>query len=100
MTVLSIWDTGYLLSNKLETRLLWKEKDMVFTNETNIEEKIGQHSLVDPDDPCNSYEWSILYLLLLIVASLGISFEFYVMYRRKEDLLLSAFDIGNVQNSL
>lgn len=67
---------------------------MVFTNETPIEEEIGQHSLVDPDDPCNSYEWSILYLLLLIVASLGISFECYVMYRRKEELLLSAFDIG------
>ena len=63
----------------------------------NIETNVGQDSLVEPDDPCNSYSWSIIFFLVLIIATILVVFHSFVMYRRRQDLL-SAFDIGLVSH--
>ena len=59
----------------------------------NIETNVGQDSLVEPEDPCNSYHWSIVFLLILVIATTLVTFQCFVMYRRRQDLF-SAFDIG------
>ena len=48
--------------------------------------------LVEPDDPCNSYEWSILFLLVLIIATILIVVECFSLFKRRGELL-SGFDI-------
>ena len=54
---------------------------------------LDTNSNVDPDDPCNNYEWSVVFLLMLILASLFILLEGYTMFKRRRDLF-SGFDLG------
>ena len=56
---------------------------------------LDTNSNVDPDDPCNNYEWSVVFLLMLILASLFISLEGYTMFKRRRDLF-SGFDLGKL----
>ena len=53
---------------------------------------IKDEIMVEPDDPCNSYEWSIIFLLVLIIASFLIVAECFSMFKRRCELL-SGFDI-------
>lgn len=64
---------------------------------SGIEENVEQDSMIEPDDPCNSYQWSIVFLLILIMATVLVIFQCFVMYRRRQDLF-SAFDIGQVSH--
>lgn len=48
---------------------------------------------IEPDDPCNNYEWSVMFLLMLILALTFITIESLAMFRRRKNLL-SGFDIG------
>lgn len=47
----------------------------------------------DPDDPCNRYGWSVVYLIILALALLLICLAGFAMYRRRDDRI-SGFDIG------
>ena len=48
--------------------------------------------LVEPDDPCNSYEWSILALMVMVFAILLIVVECFTLFKRRSELF-SGFDI-------
>ena len=45
-------------------------------------------AVVEPDDPCNSYEWSVLFLLMLILALTFITIEGVAMFRRRKSILM------------
>ena len=60
-----------------------------------LEKGSDTNSNVDPDDPCNNYEWSVMFLLMLIMASLFIALEVYTMLKRRMDLF-SGFDLGKL----
>ena len=72
-------------ATETETRV---EHESINTIEQDFEQDI-----VEPDDPCNSYQWSIVFLLILTVAIILAIFQCFVMYRRRQNLL-SALDIG------
>ena len=48
---------------------------------------------MEPDDPCNAYEWSVIFLLMLILALVFVIIEGHAMFKRRKDLF-SGFDIG------
>lgn len=50
-------------------------------------------ALVEPDDPCHSYTWSIFFLLALVIAILLIIVECHALFKRRQELF-SGFDIG------
>ena len=45
-------------------------------------------AVAEPDDPCNSYEWSVLFLLMLILALTFITIEGVAMFRRRKSILM------------
>ncbi len=53
----------------------------------------GNQDTIDPEDPCNSFEWSIVFLLILIIASAIILLECHTLFRRRSEFF-SALDIG------
>ena len=63
--------------------------------EDTSESLLDTNSNVEPDDPCNSYEWSVMFLLILILASILITIEGCAMFKRRTDLF-SGFDIGSI----
>ena len=63
--------------------------------EDTSESLLDTNSNVEPDDPCNSHEWSVIFLLILILASILIIIEGCAMFKRRTDLF-SGFDIGSI----
>lgn len=49
----------------------------------------------EPDDPCNSFEWSIIFFLILVLALVFIGLEAHCLYKRRSELF-SGFDIGAI----
>jgi hypothetical protein len=58
-----------------------------------LAEGIDENAAIEPEDPCNSYEWSIIYILVLLIAAIVIVIQTYAMFRRRSELF-SGFDIG------
>ena len=65
---------------------------MSSTSMPDPEEDLNK-DLVEPDDPCNSYTWGILFLLVLVSAIILIIVECIALFKRRGDLF-SGFDIG------
>ena len=64
------------------------------TTDMPDEEELGKdQTMVEPDDPCNSYQWSILFLMILVFAIILTMVECYALFKRRSELL-SGFDIS------
>ena len=48
-----------------------------------------ENIIIEPDDPCNNYEWSVMFLLMLILALTFITIESLAMFRRRKSSLQS-----------
>lgn len=49
-------------------------------------------SLIDTDgDPCNSYEWSVIFLFVFVMALLAMAMHLWTLFKRRANL--SAFDV-------
>ena len=64
---------------------------MTTTSESKFKEESNfindqENIVVEPDDPCNNYEWSVLFLLMLILALTFITIESVAMFRRRKSL--------------
>lgn len=56
-----------------------------------VELKDQSESIID--DPCNNYEWSLVFFIILILSLMLICLEFYALFKRRSDLF-SGFDIA------
>ena len=85
------------------------EEDMVDVNLDEIAQETAQEvavqseelaeglekTLVDTDgDPCNSHQWSIIFLLLFVLAYLVMILHLISLFKRRSNL--SAFDILSI----
>lgn len=71
--------------SKMTTTSTSKSEFKKDSNLINDQENIT----IEPDDPCNNYEWSVMFLLMLILALTFITIESLAMFRRRKSSLQS-----------